>query len=188
VRALQPFPTSHIENVRVGRRHGQRPYGTRWLVVKDREPCVAEVGRLPYAAIHRRHVIHIGLVGHATDRHRASAAERPDTAPAYLPEQFLVILLRTGRKSRQPHQPQNQEQFRSQSQTHRIPRKTQEHNAWNPPRQRELLSGAPKSRRGEIITRGEMIDQRIGKWPSLPRRASTRKGPTSLCSWPSVHE
>src|SRR6266849_6541619 len=94
VRPLQAFAASDIKNVWIGRSDGQRADGTGGLLIENREPRIAKVGSLPHAAVHRGHVKDIGLLRNAADGHGASAAKRPDTAPAHFGIKFRIVLLR----------------------------------------------------------------------------------------------
>src|SRR5215469_15078158 len=90
VRALQPFPTAHIDHARIGGRDSQRPHRARWLIIKDRIPGVSKVCGFPNPAVDSSHVKHIWLMRHAGNRHGAPAAKWSNAAPAHLAKQLLI--------------------------------------------------------------------------------------------------
>ena len=85
IRPLQPFPAADVNDVRIRRGHRQRADRSRRLIVEDRVPGDAVVGRLPHAAVGGGDVEDVGLLRDAGRGLHAPAAERPDGAPA----QFL---------------------------------------------------------------------------------------------------
>src|SRR5260370_35758566 len=95
--ALQSFTAANVNDVRIGRRNGQRANGASGLVVENRIPSIAEIGGLPDPAVAGGHVENIRLVRHAGDGHGAASAEWTDAAPAHFGEKFLIVLLRGGR-------------------------------------------------------------------------------------------
>ena len=82
-----PSPLPDINDVRIGRRDGDRADRSRRLVVEDRHPRAAAVGRLPHAAVHGADVEHVGLRRDAVNGLGAAAAKRPDVAPAEFAKQ-----------------------------------------------------------------------------------------------------
>src|SRR2546429_635312 len=90
VRPLQTFPAADVNDIRVGRCHGQRPHRTGRLVVKNRIPGIPEVSGFPDATVDGRHVKNARLSCHARDCYGAATAKRPDAAPAHLAKQLLV--------------------------------------------------------------------------------------------------
>ena len=73
-----------IDDVRVGRRHGDRADRAGGLVVEDRHPVGAVVGGAPHAAVVEADVEHVGLAGHAVEGARAPGAGRTDRAPVHV--------------------------------------------------------------------------------------------------------
>ena len=113
IRPLKTLTAPHINHVRIRRRYGNGSNRARRLIIKKRRPRVAEVRRLPYPAVHRRHVKHICLLRHAGDRHRPPAPKRPNAPPPHLPKHLLLIFLPASgssyRKSDHPREdPQDQ--------------------------------------------------------------------------------
>src|SRR2546427_568096 len=53
---LQSFAASHVNDIGIGRSHGNRSHGTGRLIVEDGPPRISRVRRLPHAAVHRRHI------------------------------------------------------------------------------------------------------------------------------------
>src|SRR5256885_14731487 len=78
---MQSFAASHVNNVWI--RNGNRDRADRRgrLIVKDRLPGPAEIGRFKNAAVHRRHVKNIRLRRNTRDRARPPAAVRADISP-----------------------------------------------------------------------------------------------------------
>ena len=84
VRPLQAFAAADVDDVRIGRRDRDGADRSGGLVVEDRRPRPAGVGRLPDAAVHGADVEHVGLRRNAGGGFRAAAAEGPDVAPVQL--------------------------------------------------------------------------------------------------------
>ena len=93
---LQPFAAAHVDDVRIGRRDGNRADRAGRLVVEDRRPDAAVVGRLPHAAVGGGDVEDVGLRRHAGGRLRPSAAMRADHPPPHLAVHRGRDLLRRG--------------------------------------------------------------------------------------------
>src|SRR5262249_40873729 len=89
----QPFATANVENVRIRWRNSQVADRTRRLIVEDRLPCVAIIGRLPYAAVVDTDIEDIGLPRHTCSAYSATCAERSDASPAQRLVKTLAILL-----------------------------------------------------------------------------------------------
>ena len=70
----------------IGRRDGDRADRAGRLVVEDRRPGAAVVGRLPDAAVDDADVERVRLAGDAVERLGPAGAVRPDVAPAQLGE------------------------------------------------------------------------------------------------------
>jgi hypothetical protein len=86
---LEAFAAADVDDVRIGRRDGNRADRLRRLIVEQRRPGVAVVGRLPDAAVVDADIEDVRLLGDAGGAHRAAAAERADVAPLEHPEQCL---------------------------------------------------------------------------------------------------
>ena len=99
VRPLQSFAASHINDVRIRRRHRDRAHRLCRLAVENRIPRLAVVGALPHSAIHLRHVKQVGLAGHSRRGHRSSATEGPNAPPSHVLIKLRTELLRNGHRS-----------------------------------------------------------------------------------------
>ena len=75
---------SDVDHIRVGGRYCDRTDRSRGLVVEDRVPRAAGVGRLPDAAIHDANIEDMWLIGNAGCGRRASTAMRSDHAVSHL--------------------------------------------------------------------------------------------------------
>ena len=84
IRPRQPLAAADVDDVRVGRRDGDRANRAGRLIVEDRRPRAAEVVGLPDAAVHGGHVEDVGLARHTGDGLGAAAAERADRPPPQL--------------------------------------------------------------------------------------------------------
>jgi hypothetical protein len=73
-----------IDDVGIRGRHGDRADRAGRLVVEQRQPVGAVVGRAPHAAIVEAGVEHVGLAGHAVQRPGATATGRANAAPVHL--------------------------------------------------------------------------------------------------------
>src|SRR5881394_1629842 len=90
---MQSFAAADIDNVRVRNRNRDRANRSSGLIVKDRLPRPAVIGRFENAAIDLRKIKNIWLRRHTADGADASAAKRPNVSPA---EHAGKILLRLG--------------------------------------------------------------------------------------------
>ena len=81
IRTAQTLAAADVDDVRIGRRDGERPDRPRILRVEHRRPRARAVDRFPDAAVVRRHVERAGFSGNARDRDGPPAAERPDVPP-----------------------------------------------------------------------------------------------------------
>ena len=75
---------AHVENIRVGGRHGNRSDGGDALLVEDRRPHRAGVGGLPNSAAYGAEVESHGIARDASDGRHAPTAKRTDHAPLQL--------------------------------------------------------------------------------------------------------
>ena len=82
VRPLHALAAADINNVRVGRRQGNRAHGTSGLLIEYRMPGTPKIVRLPDPAIGRRNIEHIRLASDTCGSDGAPAAERPNHPPA----------------------------------------------------------------------------------------------------------
>ena len=73
-----------IDNVGIGRRYRDGADRAGGLLVEQRHPGRAEVGRSPDAAVIEADVEYVGLAGHARERPRPPCPGRPDGAPVHL--------------------------------------------------------------------------------------------------------
>ena len=92
----QTFAAPDINNVGIGRRHGNGSDRLRRFTVKDGIPRAAVIVRLPDAAVDRAHVKHIGLTRHAASCAGPAAARGADHAPAHFLVSGFGNLLRRG--------------------------------------------------------------------------------------------
>ena len=79
-----------VDDVGVRRRDGDRADRAGRLVVEQRHPVGAVVGRSPDAAVVEAGVEHVRLAGDAGQRAGASGASRADVAPAHLAEREVL--------------------------------------------------------------------------------------------------
>src|SRR5579859_8186412 len=93
-RAHVRLARSHVNYVRIRRRHPNRPDRSDRLCVKYRIPGSPRVVRLPNTPIHRPEVVDVCLTGHSRDRQRPPRAERPDHPPVHSAKPLLVETLR----------------------------------------------------------------------------------------------
>jgi hypothetical protein len=94
VRTLQSLAAPDVDDLRIGRRDGDRADRLGRLIVEDRRPGVAVVGGLPDAAVVHADVKNVGLLNDARRADRPSAAERPDVPPAQFGIQRRIDTLR----------------------------------------------------------------------------------------------
>src|SRR6185436_8769729 len=87
---LQPFAAAGVDDVGIGGRDGDRADRAARLVVEDRRPDAAGVGRFPDAAVVDADVEDVRLAGDADGGDGAAAAEGADVAPAELLEEGRV--------------------------------------------------------------------------------------------------
>src|SRR5207248_3053692 len=80
---LQTFAAANVDDVRIGRRNGDRADRAGRLIVEDRRPDAAVVGRLPDAAVVHADVEKARLSRHAGRGDGASAAKWSDAAPTH---------------------------------------------------------------------------------------------------------
>ena len=90
IRTMQAFTAADVDHVRIRNRNRHRSDGTGRLVVEDRLPGSAVVGRLEDTAIDLRDVKYIRLRRNSRHRPGSTAAERSDIAPM----QSLLEILR----------------------------------------------------------------------------------------------
>ena len=86
VRPRQAFAAANVNDVGIGRRHGNRANGFGGLAVKHGIPGAAVIVRPPHASVDRTHVKNVGLARHAASSARPASARGTDHAPAH----FLV--------------------------------------------------------------------------------------------------
>src|SRR5947209_4726492 len=97
---MQPFAAAYVNHVGIRDRHRNRADGAGRLLVEDRYPGAAVVGRLPHAAITYADVKDVRLTGHSSGGLGASATERADRPPVeWLEEIRVELLLRQHRGS-----------------------------------------------------------------------------------------
>jgi hypothetical protein len=84
VRALISLAAAYIDDVRIGRRDRDRADRARRLIVEDRHPGSAVVGRLPHAAVVEADEEGIRTIGDADCGLPASPAVGTDHAPVHL--------------------------------------------------------------------------------------------------------
>src|SRR6185369_5236685 len=92
--SLQSFTTADVDRVRVRRGDCERADRARWLIVEDRFPGVAVIGRLPNAAVVHSYIEDIRLAGNAGGADRPAGAERTDHAPLHRLREILGRHLR----------------------------------------------------------------------------------------------
>ena len=86
VRPLQSLPASHINNVRIRRRHRNRPNRLRRLRIKNRRPSPPIIIRFPNPAIHCPDIKQIRRARNASH----SPSPPPAKWPNRTPSQFLI--------------------------------------------------------------------------------------------------
>ena len=86
----RPSPRGDVDDVGVRGRDGDRADRARGLVVEDRAPDAAVVGRLPHAAVADADVEDVGLRRDAGDGAGAAGPVGADRAPAHLAEELLI--------------------------------------------------------------------------------------------------
>ncbi len=91
--ARQSFATRYVDNVWIGRSHGDSADRLRGLRIKDGRPRPAKIVGFPHTTIDRAHVENIRLAGHSANGASPPAASRPDHAPAHLLVRTFRILL-----------------------------------------------------------------------------------------------
>ena len=84
---VQTLAAAHVDDVRIGRRNRDGADGSCGLVIEDRHPRAPGVGRLPDAAIDRRHVEGVWLTPVPGDGHGPACAVRADVAPLHVGEE-----------------------------------------------------------------------------------------------------
>ena len=87
---MMPAPRPDVDDVRVRRRDGDRADRAGRLIVEQRHPVGAVVGRSPDAAVVEAGVEDVGLARNAGQRAGASGARRADVAPAHLAEREVL--------------------------------------------------------------------------------------------------
>ena len=87
IRPVQAFAAADVDDVGVGRRDGDRADGSGRLVVEDRLPHATGVGRLPDAAVDRRHIERVRVAAMPGRRARPARAMRTDVPPAQIGEE-----------------------------------------------------------------------------------------------------
>jgi hypothetical protein len=80
---LQALAAPHIDDVGIGRRDGDPPNRSGGLVLEDRRPRAAGVGRFPHAAVHHADVEGVRLTRHAGHSFGAAGTQGPDVPPAH---------------------------------------------------------------------------------------------------------
>src|SRR5258706_13488235 len=85
--ALQAFAAAGVDDVWIGRRHGDRADRAGGLIVEDRLPGVAVVGGFPDAAVVDADVEDVRLARDAYRDGSAAAAEWADHAPSHVVEE-----------------------------------------------------------------------------------------------------
>src|SRR5882724_1630754 len=79
---MQSFATADIDNVRIRNRNRDRAYRSSRLIVENRLPCPAVIGRFENAAVDLRKIKNVRLRWDAADGTHASTTKRPDVSPA----------------------------------------------------------------------------------------------------------
>ena len=98
VGTMEAFPAADVDDVGVGRRDGDGADRPGRLVVEDRLPDAAGVGRLPDAAVHCRHIEGVRMAAMSRRRPRPARAVWTDVAPPHLGEESRVDLCRLLRR------------------------------------------------------------------------------------------
>ena len=80
IRPPQSLAASHVNDVGIGRRDGQRSDRLR-LPVENRLPGIGAVVRLPHAAVVDSDIKHARLLWNARSSYGSASAEGPDHAP-----------------------------------------------------------------------------------------------------------
>ena len=94
VRPREPFAAADVDDVWIGRRDGNRADRAGRLIVEGRQPCAAEIGGLPDAAVHRADVEDIRRARDAGDGLGPPAAKWSDRAPAQSARNLLLVEFR----------------------------------------------------------------------------------------------
>jgi hypothetical protein len=81
---LQALAAADVDDVRIGRRNGEIADRASGLVVKDRLPCAAGIGRFPDAAVIDADVENIRLRWYAGGTDSAAGASRSDQSHAHI--------------------------------------------------------------------------------------------------------
>src|SRR5579859_7995373 len=97
---------NHV-GIRIG--HGNGPDGGDPLLVKERIPGVATVGRFPDAAADRAKIIGVRLAGHAGYGDKTAAPEGPDEPPFHAAVRLGLDLLRLYNETSGKNQHENTE-------------------------------------------------------------------------------
>src|SRR5581483_8141692 len=100
VAANAGFAGADVDDVGIGRRHGNAADGRDRLLIEERNPGDAGVGGFPDAAGDRAEIIRVGIAGNAGDREDATATEWSDETPFHFLERVLVESLR-GKQGRE---------------------------------------------------------------------------------------
>lgn len=79
--ALKALARADIDRLGAALRHRQAPDTSGWLVVEDRLPGVAVVGRLPDSAVVHADEKHVRLRDNPVRADGSPASKRPDAAP-----------------------------------------------------------------------------------------------------------
>ncbi len=87
VGTVQSFAAGDVDDIGIGGRNLDGADRAGCFMIEDRRPGPAEIGGLPYAAVHRADVEDIRLAGHTRDCTGAASAKRPDVAPMQLAQQ-----------------------------------------------------------------------------------------------------
>src|SRR5262249_50099241 len=90
----QPFTATNVQNIGIRRRHGDPADRPGRLIVEDRLPRAAGVGRLPDAAVNHPDVKGVRLARVPGSSFRPTRAERTDVAPLQIGEQHRIHLRR----------------------------------------------------------------------------------------------
>ena len=90
VRALLSLARADVDHRWTRRRDGNRSDRAGGLVVEDRLPRAAGVGRLPHAAIDDANEERVRLTGNAVNGFGAAGAMRADHAPAHLTQRTRI--------------------------------------------------------------------------------------------------
>ena len=87
---MMPAPRADVDDVRIRRRDGDGADRAGRLVVEERHPVGAVVGRAPDAAVVEADVEDVRLARHAGQRAGAAGARRADVAPVHLLEREVL--------------------------------------------------------------------------------------------------